>query len=611
MLQINDLSFRIAGRLLFENASASLPAGHKVGLVGRNGVGKSTLFKLILGDLSSESGSASVPRNARMGTVAQEAPGGDESLLETVLAGDKERAALLIEAETASDPHRIAEIQIRLADIDAHSAPARAATILSGLGFTEEAQNGPCSALSGGWRMRVALAAALFGSPDVLLLDEPTNYLDLEGTIWLRDYIRSYPHTILLISHDRDLLNVAVDSILHLDQGKLTFYVGNYDNFERQRREKQALLQKSKKKQDEQRAHMQAFVDRFRYKASKARQAQSRLKALEKLQPVAEMVESRVAPFIFPNPAKTIAPPLVNWSKAAVGYETGKPILSNITLRLDSDDRVALLGSNGNGKSTFAKLLSGKLKVQTGEMHHPGRLSVGYFAQHQLDELSPEMTPYDYMSRLMPDATMAQRRARMGACGFGAHLADSRCATLSGGEKARLLFMLATFHGPHVLILDEPTNHLDVDSREALILAINDYEGAVILIAHDRHIIETCADRLWLVANGAVKEFDGDMDDYTRMVLGKAPAKPAAPVKRARPHVAPQVLKKQIQEADNKIVQLRDKMHVLDRVLADPMIYRDEPKKAADYAKLRSRFETELEAAETRWLELQDAQENA
>ncbi len=606
MLQINDLTYRIGGRLLLEGATASLPDGHKVGLVGRNGAGKTTLFKLILSELSSESGSASVPRNARIGTVAQEAPGGSESLLETVLAGDKERASLLIEAETATDPHRIAEIQVRLADIDAHSAPSRAATILSGLGFSEETQNGPCSALSGGWRMRVALAAALFGAPDVLLLDEPTNYLDLEGTIWLRGYIRDYPHTILLISHDRDLLNVAVDSILHLDQAKLTFYTGNYDNFERQRREKQALTQKMRKKQDEQRDHMQAFVDRFRYKASKARQAQSRLKALQKLQPVAEMVEARVAPFIFPNPDKAIAPPLVSWNKVAVGYDEGKPILTNITLRLDSDDRIALLGSNGNGKSTFAKLLCGKLTAQAGDMHHPGKLRFGYFAQHQLDEVSPEMTPYDYMTRLMPDATMAQRRARMGACGFGAHLADSKCATLSGGEKARLLFMLATFHGPHVLILDEPTNHLDVDSREALIMAINDFEGAVILIAHDRHIIETCADRLWLVSGGTVKTFDGDMDDYTRFVLGHAPPKPARAEAKPPPAPPSTVLKKKIQDADLKIFKLKDKIDILDQALADPSIYREDPKKASDFAKLRSRFEAELEVAETRWLELQD-----
>ena len=618
MLQINNLTYRIGGRLLLEGASAGLPDGHKVGLVGRNGTGKSTLLKLILGDLISEAGSASVPKNARIGTVAQEAPGGTESLLDTVMAGDKEREALLAEAETAADPHRIAEIQVRLADIDAHSAPARAAIILAGLGFNEETQNGPCSALSGGWRMRVALAAALFGAPDVLLLDEPTNYLDLEGTIWLKSYIRDYPHTILLVSHDRDLLNEAVDSILHLDQGKLTIYVGNYDNFERQRREKQALTLKMKKKQEEQRDHMQAFVDRFRYKASKARQAQSRLKALSKLQPIADMVENRVAPFLFPNPERALAPPLVRWDKASVGYGDGPPVLKNITLRLDPDDRIALLGSNGNGKSTFAKLLCGKLQVSAGEMHHPPRITMGYFAQHQLDELSEDLSPYEYISSLMPDATVSQRRAKIGAAGFGAALADSKCSTLSGGEKARLLFMLATFHGPHILILDEPTNHLDVDSREALIMAINDFEGAVILISHDRHIIETCADSLWLVRDGTVKPFDGDMDEYTDIVLGKtsAPKKTERqtdfkPVAKPPKKLMTPVIKKRIQELDLKMLKIKDKIILLEQALADHTIYAQEPKKAADFARLKSRFETELEREETHWLELHEGTLNA
>ncbi len=611
MLHINNLTYRIAGRLLLEDASVAVPDGHKVGLVGRNGVGKSTLLHLILGELHSEAGSVSVPRRARIGSVAQEAPGGAETLIDTVLAGDQERAQLLAEAETASDPHRIAEIQMRLADIDSHSAPARAATILSGLGFSEATQNGPCSALSGGWRMRVALAAALFSSPDVLLLDEPTNYLDLERTIWLKSFIRDYPHTILMVSHDRDLLNEAVDAILHLDRGKLTLYQGNYDSFERQRREKQALTQKLKKKQDDQRSHMMEYVERFRYKASKASQAQSRLKALAKLEPIADMVEDRVAPFLFPDPEKALAPPLVRWDHAAAGYAPGKPVLKNITLRLDPDDRIALLGSNGNGKSTFAKLLCGKLAVSAGEMKHPVRMSVGYFAQHQLDELSPERTPYDYISGLMPAAGEAQRRARLGAIGFGAQLAHSRCSTLSGGEKARLLFALASFHGPHILVLDEPTNHLDVDSREALIHAINDYEGAVILISHDRHIIETCADRLWLVADGTVKPFDGDMDDYTSLVLDRtragrradrarqAPVRPPAMAKPAAAH-------KKIQELDGKILEIKNKISVLDRALQDHTIYAQEPKKAAGFAKLRARLAAELDSHETQWLETHD-----
>ncbi len=607
MLTITDLTYRIGGRVLLEGASAAIPVGHKVGLVGRNGTGKSTLLKLILNELPSESGGASVPRNARIGTVAQEAPGGSETLLEVVMAGDKERTSLLAEAETATDPHRISDIQIRLADIDAHSAESRAAVILAGLGFSEETMNGPCSALSGGWRMRVALAAALFGAPDVLLLDEPTNYLDLEGSIWLQSYIRAYPHTILLVSHDRDLLNISVDAILHLDQMKLTLYQGNYDNFERQRREKQALNVKMKKKQDDQRAHMQAFVDRFKAKASKARQAQSRMKALAKLEPIADMIEDRVAPFNFPNPEKPLAPPAVSWEKCAVGYGGAAPVLKNISLRLDPDDRIALLGSNGNGKSTFAKLLCGKLKPMLGEMKHPGKLTIGYFAQHQLDELSEDRTPFEYISELMPDVPVSKRRAKLGALGFGVQLADSKCSVLSGGEKARMLFMLATYHAPHILVMDEPTNHLDIDSREALIMAINDYEGAVVLISHDRHIIETSVDRLWLVKDGTVSVFDGDMDDYTDLVLGRKPATKRVEAPKVA-KISPQNARKKSAELIAKIDGLRGKLGVLDDALADHTIYKESPKKAADFAKLRSKFANELDAVETEWLELQETE---
>jgi ATP-binding cassette subfamily F protein 3 len=615
MLHVNNLTYRIGTRLLLDDATVALPEGHKIGLVGRNGVGKSTLLRIILGELGTESGSIRVPRRAKIGTVAQEAPGGSETLIDTVLAGDRERAELLEAAETETDPHRIAEIQTRLADIDAHSAPARAAAILSGLGFSEEKQIGPCSALSGGWRMRVALAAALFASPDVLLLDEPTNYLDLEGTIWLKDFIRKYRHTILLVSHDRDLLNDAVDAILHLDRGKLALYQGNYDSFERQRSEQQALTVKLKKKQEAQRKHMEAFVERFRYKASKARQAQSRLKALAKLAPIADVVEDRVYPFHFPNPEKPLAPPAIRWDDASVGYAPDKPVLRKITLRLDPDDRIALLGSNGNGKSTFAKLLCGKLAPLGGEMHHHGKLTVGYFAQHQVDELSPERTAYNYFEELMPQATVSQRRARLGSYGFGATLADSPTRTLSGGEKARLLFALAAFHAPHILVLDEPTNHLDVDSREALIHAINDYEGAVILISHERHLIETCADRLWLVSEGTVKPFDGDMEDYTRLVLersgGRAPRRGNGNSAAKQAKVNPVALTRQVQDLESNIATLQDKLAVLDRALADPKLYADEPRKAADFAKLRTRLAADLDRAESRWLAAQESLSDA
>jgi ATP-binding cassette subfamily F protein 3 len=622
MLHINALTYRIAGRLLFDRASVAIPAGHKVGLVGRNGAGKSTLLRLALGELAPESGAISLPRNARIGTVAQEAPGGEESLLDTVLAADAERTRLIAEAETASDPHRIADIQTRLADIEAHSAPARAAAILSGLGFAPEVQEGPCSALSGGWRMRVALAAALFAAPDVLLLDEPTNYLDLEGVIWLKNHLKSCRHTVLVVSHDRDLLNDTVGWILHLDQARLTLYQGNYDGFERQRREKQALQLKLKRKQEDERRHMQAFVDRFRYKASKAKQAQSRLKALARLEPVAEMIEERVAPFFFPSPKKPLHPPLVRFDKVAVGYGGEKPVLRAIDLSIDTDDRIALLGANGNGKSTFAKLLCGRLEPSQGQMHHHKALTVGYFAQHQLDELSPERSPYDTFTALMPEASEAQRRARLGAYGFGSALADSRTETLSGGEKARLLFALAAFHGPHILVLDEPTNHLDVDAREALVQALNDYEGAVVLISHDRHLIETCADRLWLVAEGTVRPFDGDIDAYTRLVLeearerrrGNGESLPRLPRQSSQiESIAPPVprpnrgrVKKLIQETEANMRKLHDKIGILDRALTDPALYAEEPMKASDFLRLKARLAAELEAAETRWLELQE-----
>ena len=615
MLQVSNLTYRIGGRLLLDGAGVTIPSGHRVGLVGRNGIGKSTLFKLALGELTPESGDINIPRNARIGSVAQEAPGGEESLLDTVLEGDTERTQLLSEAETCSDPHRIADIQTRLADIASHSAPARAAAILAGLGFDEAQINGPCSALSGGWRMRVALAAALFGKPDVLLLDEPTNYLDLEGIIWLKSFLKSYPYTIVIISHDRDLLNDVVTSIVHVDQGKLVFYQGNYDSFDRQRREKQALNQKLRKKQDEQRAHMQAYVDRFRYKASKARQAQSRLKALSRLEPVPEVVEERVVPFRFPNPKRQLAPPLVSLDRVSVGYESGKPILRNVTLRIEPDDRIALIGANGNGKSTFAKLLNGKLKPMSGDAVIAPKLTIGYFAQHQMDELADGMTPYDYVTRLMPGNSMAERRARLGGAGFGVDLYDSKCSTLSGGEKARLLFLLATFHAPHILILDEPTNHLDMDSREALIRAINDFEGAVILIAHDRHIVETCADQLLLVDNQTIKTFDGDLEDYSQFVLERrrtAPAAGGSPVQSAPSPSERRIVRsakqvqKLIQEADSRMAKTQEKIALLDQALSDHTIYREEPIKAADFAKLRERLAAELAKEEERWLSLQE-----
>ncbi|MCO5083653.1 MAG: ABC-F family ATP-binding cassette domain-containing protein [Aquamicrobium sp.] len=622
MLTITNLSLRIAGRLLLDHASLFLPTGTKAGLVGRNGTGKTTLFRAITGDVSAETGSITLPKNMRIGQVAQEAPGTEESLIEIVLQADKERASLLAEAETATDPHRIAEIQMRLADIDAHSAEARAATILAGLGFDEAAQARPASSFSGGWRMRVALASVLFAEPDLLLLDEPTNYLDLEGTLWLENYLSRYPHTVLLISHDRDLLNRAVSSIVHLDQQKLTFWRGGYDQFERQRSEQLELQEKSRIKQEAQRKHLQSFVDRFRAKASKARQAQSRIKALEKMKPIAAVITDSVRPFSFPEPVKTVASPIIAIDGVNVGYQPGKPILKRLNLRIDADDRIALLGANGNGKSTFAKLLSGRLKADGGTMTIAPGLKVGMFAQHQLDDLRPEENAYEHVRRLMPDAPEAKVRARVAQFGLATEKMNTAAKDLSGGEKARLLMGLSAFEGPNLFILDEPTNHLDIDSRESLIHALNDFPSAVILISHDRHLIEATADRLWLVKDGSVKPYDGDMADYRRDVVGdaadrherresdkasKADKRREAAQKRA----ALEPLAKQIKATEGLIERIRKRLDGIEDRLADPALYEKDPKAVTQLSRERSELATALTGHEETWLDLSTQYEEA
>jgi ATP-binding cassette subfamily F protein 3 len=628
MLHINDLTHRIEGRVIFDRATAGIPAGHKVGLVGRNGSGKTTLLRLIAGEIAPDDGAIRTPRATRIGWVAQEAPGGPESLIAFVLAADTERDRLLTEAESAQDPSRIADIHQRLADIAAHAAPARAARILAGLGFDEAAQQRPCAEFSGGWRMRVALAAMLFREPDLLLLDEPTNYLDLEGTLWLEDYLADYPHTVLIVSHDRDLLNRSVGSILHLSQGKLTLYSGGYDRFEEARRERQRLDLKLKKKQDDERRRIEAFIVRFKAKATKAAQAQSRVKALARMQPIAEEIEERIAPFLVANPAKAFASPLIRLEGVAAGYVDGHPVLRGLDLRLDADDRIGLLGANGNGKSTFAKLIGGRLPAMAGKRYASDKIVVGYFAQHQMDDLPAGMTPYQHMLELMPEATEAQRRARLGALGFGVDKADTKAQNLSGGEKARLLLALATFHGAHLLILDEPTNHLDVDAREALVRALNDYQGAVILITHDRHLIEACVDRLWIVRDGTVRTYDGDIDRYRAECLtergapgdagaspranGDARAKPQAARRQAaemRAALAP--LKKDVTRAEAEIERLSLQIATIDATLGDSGLYQRNPARARALARERGELARAREAAEAAWLEAGEAYEAA
>ena len=622
MLNFTNVTVRLGGRTILDRASAALPPGSRVGLIGRNGAGKSTLMRIVAGLADPDEGSVEMPRGARMGYVAQETPGGTATPHETVLAANTERAALLAEAEHNHDPHRIGEIHERLNAIDAHAAPARAARILVGLGFDEDAQHRALDSFSGGWRMRVALAALLFSEPDLLLLDEPSNHLDLESTLWLESFLRSTRATILVVSHERDLLNNVADHILHLDQGRTTLYVGGYDAFERQRAERQAQAASAREKQVAQRQKLQAFVDRWRAKAHSARQAQSRMKALARMEPISAQVDDPTLTFNFPSPPE-LRPPLVTLDAAAVGY--GEHIvLAGLNLRLDPEDRIALLGRNGNGKTTLARLLAGQLEPMKGGITRSGKLTVGYFTQYQVEELDHRDTPVAHMARLMPGAKPGAVRGQLGRFGFSGDKAMTEVGKLSGGERARLALALITRDAPHMLILDEPTNHLDVDAREALVQALNEYGGAVVVVSHDRHMLELTADRLILVDGGKAEEFAGSLDDYTDMVLGRGGQGRAAndagggnrkgdrrAAAQARERAQGLVRAAKLAEAD--VIRLTARRSAIDRGLFDPASADPADAKATmtELMKLRATVERELESAEARWLVASEALEQA
>ncbi len=614
MLRIDAITYSVEGRPLLEAASATIPTGHKVGLVGRNGTGKTTLFRLIRGELALEGGSITLPSRARIGGVAQEVPSSDTSLLDTVLQADTERSALLAESHTATDPHRIAEIQARLADIDAWSAEGRASSILKGLGFDADQQLMPCSAFSGGWRMRVALAGVLFSQPDLLLLDEPTNYLDLEGALWLEAYLQKYPHTVIIISHDRGLLNRAVQGILHLDQRKLTYWTGPYDQFARQMAERRAVLQAEAKKQEARRAHLQSFVDRFKAKASKAVQAQSRVKMLEKMTPITAPEDAKRVVFTFPAPEE-LSPPIINMEGVAVGYG-GPPVLKKLSLRVDQDDRIALLGRNGEGKSTLSKLLAGKLPALEGRFTRSSKLRIGYFAQHQVDELHIDETPLQHIQRLRPAEGQPRLRARLAGFGLMADQAETVVGRLSGGQKARLSLLLATIDAPHLLILDEPTNHLDMESREALVEALTEYSGAVILVSHDMHLLSLVADRLWLVKGGAVTPYTEDLEAYRRMLLSGeeevkvTPKAVEKPKKASRDEIL--ALRAEVRKCEDRLAKINDMRDKLAKKLADPELY--ESARIGELETWNRKYAEVMEAldkAESLWLAAQDRLEQA
>lgn len=619
MLTINGLTVRLGGRTILDRATAAVPPGSRVGLIGRNGAGKSTLMKAMIGELEGDEGSVEMPRRTRLGYIAQEAPDGTATPLETVLAADKERLQLLEESENCEDPDRLGDLYERLIAIDAYTAPARASRILIGLGFDEEMQQRPLSSFSGGWKMRVALGSLLFSQPDVLLLDEPSNHLDLEATLWLENFLKSYPATLVVISHERDLLNNVVDHILHLQGGKLTLYPGAYDSFERQRAERATQLAAAKASQEAQMARLQDYVARNSARASTAKQAQSRAKMLDKMQPITALIEDPSLSFDFPDPAE-LKPPLITLDMAAVGYAADTPILRRLNLRIDPDDRIALLGRNGNGKTTMARLLAAQLPAMEGEVFASRQMKVGYFTQYQVEELSSDDTPLETMTRTMKGKTPGAVRAQLGRFGFSGSRATQMVGKLSGGERARLALALITYEAPHILILDEPTNHLDVDAREALVQALNDYAGAVILISHDRHMVELTADRLVLLDDGTAREYDGSMEDYIDFVLGRNQPKGDAASKAGGPKLSKKDrkaraaankdeirrIKSELSAAEKAIARLTAECAKLDEALADPASASGNlaKKSASELSQLRAQTGSELETTEAAWLEL-------
>ncbi|KPL69730.1 glycosyl transferase family 1 [Erythrobacter sp. SG61-1L] len=620
MLTINGVTVRLGGRTILDRASAAIPPGGRVGLIGRNGAGKSTLMKAMIGALDPDEGEIEMPRRTRLGYIAQEAPSGTITPEQAVLAADVERAQLLEESETCTDPHRLGDIHDRLLAIDAYSAPSRAARILIGLGFDEEMQSRPLDSFSGGWKMRVALAALLFSQPDVLLLDEPSNHLDLEATLWLENFLKSYPATLVVISHERDLLNNVVDHILHLQGGKLTLYPGGYDSFERQRAERAAQLAAAKASQDAQRARLQDYVARNSARASTAKQAQSRAKMLAKMQPIAALIDDPSLSFDFPDPGE-LRPPLISLDLASVGYTEEKPVLRRLNLRIDPDERIALLGRNGNGKTTLARLLAAQLTPMEGAMHASGRMKVGYFTQYQVEELATDATPLEHMTRAMEGHSPAAVRAQLGRFGFSGNRATTLVGQLSGGERARLALALITRDAPHMLILDEPTNHLDVDAREALVQALNDYSGAVILISHDRHMVELTADRLVLVDDGTAKDYSGSMEDYIDFVLGrnqpkkdggakgaKAPAKPSG-----KSQAQARYIKSEITRVEKSIAKLQAHCTEIDRAMYEPANSSAQlaGKTMTELLTQRAQVSDELERLEIEWLALGEQLEGA
>ena len=610
MIKLENITVRMAGRTLIDSLSLTLNEGHRYGLIGRNGTGKSTFFKILLKMLHPDTGHLEIPARIRLGHIAQEAPSGSATPLEVVMAADQERLELMRQLEEGNSPENIADIYERLMAIDAFTAESRASEILAGLGFSQEMQKEPLSTFSGGWRMRVSLASLLFSKPDWLLLDEPTNHLDLEATLWLEDYLKHYPKSLVIISHDRHLLNAVCDRILFLQGEKIQSYGGNFDTFERTWKAQQESLKAQHAKQEAQRKHMMAFVNRFKAKATKAKQAQSRLKALEKMESLPDIMHDPEVRFDFPQPEK-LAPPLIVLDHVNVGYSPGISILKGLSQRIDAEDRIALLGANGNGKSTFAKLISGRLSPQQGEISHSKKLKVGYFAQHQVDEFDLEATGFEHVLRKSPNLSPTQARSLLAGFGLMGQKADVKVRSLSGGEKARLNLTLICLEKPNILVLDEPTNHLDMDSRQALMMALNAFQGAVILVTHDWDLLASTMDQLWLVADHKVSNFEGDLEDYRRMILkGDARTSKGKDQKKKSVSQVNADLKKKVYEAKLKVEALMVSLEKIREELNNPNLYTQHSESLSHLTKTQHQLEHDLSLAEEEWLKAEEGLDN-
>ncbi len=611
MLKLTQLSLRRGPRLLLERADLQLNPGEKLGLTGGNGCGKSSLFALIRGEIGADEGDFSLPPDWVIAHVAQETPALERPAIDYVLDGDAELREVeqsLAKAEAGGDGHAQGALHERLAAIDGYSARARAARLMHGLGFRPGEEERPVSAFSGGWRMRLNLAQALMCRSDLLLLDEPTNHLDLDAVLWLEEWLLTYRGTLMLISHDRDFLDRVVGRIVHIEQGRLNLYSGNYSDFERQRAERLAQQQGAFEKQQRERAHMQDFVRRFRAKATKARQAQSRLKALERMQEIAPAHVDSPFHFEFREPHK-LPDPLLQLQQAAVGYGD-TPLLKGMKLSLHPGQRIGLLGINGAGKSTLIKLLAGNLMPLSGERLAAQELKLGYFAQHQLEQLDPEASPLLHLQRLDGKAREQELRDFLGGFGFNGDRALDTVAPFSGGEKARLALALLVYQRPNLLLLDEPTNHLDLEMRHALNLALQEFDGALLLVSHDRHLIRSVCDELWLVADGNVQPFDGDLEAYRQELRRRAreqESTEAKPVKVNNSHELRKQLKplrNRSQKLEREVEALEAKLTQLDERLGDPSSYDDKDALAELMAK-RGEVATQLNQSEEQWMEVE------